>query len=192
MQIHRNAGRHILILATGALLSGCMSLTPTTPSDTGTAASLTARPAILRSYTPIAVIKDSVSPENKRKADFFYVSAINGEKVEDSRLKTLAANRGHGFEMTPETIARSIPVQETTFTIVGRTEYAAPILTLTNTVYQVTGAITFTPEASHRYVVRGKLGEDYSAVWIEDEETGTLVSNKIETYGSSALGTLDK
>ncbi|MBP9915910.1 MAG: hypothetical protein KBF24_06860, partial [Thiobacillaceae bacterium] len=72
------------------------------------------------------------------------------------------------------------------------TEYAAPILTLTNTVYQVKGAVTFKPEDYRNYVVRGELGESYSAVWLEEELTGKTVGKKIEIHGSAKLGTFEK
>ena len=104
-------------------------------------------PPIPEGYTgPVAIIKDSVKPISEKKADFFYVSEIDGKRIEDSRIKTLNVNRGRGFNMTPSVIERNIPAQKATFTLVGRTEYAAPILALTNTVYQVTGKVTFSPE----------------------------------------------
>ncbi len=94
--------------------------------------------------------------------------------------------------MTPAVIERKVPAQKATFTIVGRTEYAAPILALTNTVYQVTGKVTFIPEADGSYIVRGSLGENYSAVWIENETTGKTVGEKTEVNGPSKLGVFEK
>jgi hypothetical protein len=52
--------------------------------------------------------------------------------------------------------------------------------------------VTFTPERYKRYVVRGELGEDYSAVWIEEDETKTLIGEKIESRGSARLGIFEK
>ena len=91
---------------------------------------------------PVAIMKDSVKPYSERKADFFYVAEIDGKRIENSRVRTLSANQGRGVHMTPSLIERDVPARNATFTLVGRTEYAAPILTLTNTVYQVKGAIT--------------------------------------------------
>jgi hypothetical protein len=158
-------------------LSGCATFAPSVPEG----------------YTgPVAIIKDSVKPLSQSKADFFYVSEIDGKQIEDSRIKTLRLNQGRGFNMTPSLIERNVPAQNATFTLVGRTEYAAPILALTNTVYQVTGKVTFSPETYRSYVVRGELGESYSAVWLEDEVTGKTIGEKIEVNGSSKLGTFQK
>jgi hypothetical protein len=159
------------------LLSGCATFAPSVPEG----------------YSgPVAIIKDSVKPLSQSKADFFYVSEINGKRIEDSRVKTLRINQGRGFNMTPSVIERNVPAQKATFTLVGRTEYAAPILALTNTVYQVTGKVTFSPETYRSYIVRGELGENYSAVWLEDEVTGKTVGEKIEVNGPSKLGTFEK
>lgn len=160
-----------------ASLGGCATLAPSVPEG----------------YTgPVAVIKDSVKPLSQSKADFFYISEINDQRVEDSRARTLRINQGRGFSMSPSVIERNVPAQKATFTIVGRTEYAAPILALTNTVYQVTGKVTFSPETYRHYVVRGELGQNYSAVWLEDEATGKLIGEKIEVKGSAKLGTFEK
>lgn len=141
---------------------------------------------------PVAIMKDSVKPYNEKKADFFYVAEIDGKRIENSRVRTLSANQGRGMHMTPSLIERNVPARNATFTLVGRTEYAAPILTLTNTVYQVKGAVTFKPEDYRNYVVRGELGESYSAVWLEEELTGKTVGKKIEIHGSAKLGTFEK
>lgn len=160
-----------------ASLSGCATFAPSVPEG----------------YTgPVAIIKDSVKPLSQSKADFFYISEINEQRIEDSRLRTLRMNQGRGFNMSPSVIERNVPARMATFTLVGRTEYAAPILALTNTVYQVTGRITFSPETYRSYVVRGELSENYSAVWLEDEATGKTVGEKIEVKGSSKLGTFEK
>jgi hypothetical protein len=141
---------------------------------------------------PLAVMKDTVVVHSARKADFFYLSEINGQQVEDSRLKTLAMNYGQGMRMTPHVIERNIPAVLATFKIVGRTEYAAPILAILNPVYQVSGLVKFDPGEFKSYVVRGQLGENYSAVWIEEETTRKLVGDKIEIHGSASLGLFEK
>lgn len=94
--------------------------------------------------------------------------------------------------MTPEIIERRIAISPTVLTIVGRTEYAAPILAFTNDVYEVKGDISFTPEENKTYSVYGELGENYSAVWLEDESNHTVVGNKIEIHGSAKLGIFQK
>lgn len=74
----------------------------------------------------------------------------------------------------------------------GRTHYAAPVLELTNPVYQVQGVIEFTPRESGHYFVQGTLDKDYSAVWIEDADAGQPVPKKIEVNGSAKPGFFEK
>ena len=97
------------------------------------------------------------------------------------------------MRMTPVLTQRFIPASKpTSLTIVARTEYAAPILALTHEVFQVKGDIDFTPSPAKRYVVRGKLSEEYSSVWLEDEDTHEVVGKKIEIKGSAKLGIFEK
>jgi hypothetical protein len=139
-----------------------------------------------------AIIKDSVISLGPKKAEFFYVSHVDGKRIDDSRIKTLQVNQGRGMTMTPELIARPVAAKLSTFTIVGRTEYAAPILALTNDVYEVKGEIQFAPEENKTYAVHGELGENYSAVWVEDEAEHKVIVKKIEINGSAKLGLFQK
>jgi hypothetical protein len=141
---------------------------------------------------PLATVKDSVKPSSTSKADFFYLSDVDGRQIANSRIATRVTNQGRGMYMKPVVLTRQVPAQASRFTIFGRTEYAAPILALTSTVYQVTGEIQITPEPDKTYVVKGELGENYSAVWVEEEGTGRIIGEKVEVKGSAALGMLQK
>lgn len=141
---------------------------------------------------PVATIKDSAQTHSASKADFFYVTEVDGKRIEDSRSKTLQVNYGRGMIMDPVVLDRQVPAGTRVLKIVGRTEYAAPILTLTNPVYQVLGEVTLDLESSKSYVVRGDLGENYSAVWVEDEGANGIVGSKVEVQGSSSLGFFEK
>lgn len=140
----------------------------------------------------IAVVRDSIYSNSSRKADIFFVSHIDGKKIRDSLIETRVRNNGRGFSMNPAVLDRPVQAQPSVFRIVGRTEYAAPILALTNTVYEVAGEVTFTPETNKTYVVRGELGENYSAVWIEETASKTVMGKKIEIKGSAKLGVFEK
>ncbi len=94
--------------------------------------------------------------------------------------------------MTPNLVERDVSVNLSTYTLVGRTEYAAPILALTNPVYEIKGDIQAALEKDKVYEVRGELGENYAAVWLEETITHKVVGNKIEIHGSPALGVFSK
>jgi hypothetical protein len=140
----------------------------------------------------MATIKDTVHSINSRECELFFVSQIDGKKIEDSHTKTLLLNSGHGLSMTPYTVEREVSVNNATYTIVGRTEYAAPILALANPVYEIKGQVQASLEKDKIYEVHGELGEDYSAVWLEDATDHKVVGEKIEIHGSAKLGILSK
>lgn len=139
-------------------------------------------------YTgPLSSIKDSVVVYSSSKADFFEVSKVNGDNIKSSREATIKSNQGRGNNMTPVVLQRQIPSRPTVFTITGRTHHAMPIVALASTEYEVSGDVKFSPIPTHVYVVKGQLGETYSAVWIEDAMTSAIVEPKIEVHGSAAL-----
>jgi hypothetical protein len=78
------------------------------------------------------------------------------------------------------------------FHIIGCTHYAAPILAMAGTSYYVDGDVTFTPVAGATYIVKGSLGPDYSAVWIEDKDSGRQVGNKFLIKGAAEASPLKK
>lgn len=144
-------------------------------------------------YTgPLAKIADTYTKRSERSIDVFILDSYNAKMAENALSQTVSQNSGRGFAMDPVGYERDVPATPATFSIRGRTHYAAPILELTNTVYQVKGDINFAPQAGRRYVIRGTLGPDYSAVWIEDAETKAVIGNKIEIKGDSSLGTMEK
>ena len=141
---------------------------------------------------PLSSIKDSFKQYDATKADFFYLSQVDKKDIPNSRFKTLENNRGQGMQMKAAPVVRNVPSKTATFHIVGRTEYAAPILALANPVYQVQGDISFRPKPNVQYVVAGSLSPTYSAVWIEEAATKKLIGNKIVINGSAALGFFQK
>lgn len=170
--------RRTLVIFLSALVAGCATYTPSLPEG----------------YAgPRAQLDDSVKSYSGSKADFFIVEELNGASVDNSLRETFRRNQGRGMYMTPYFINRPLVAEKPIrVSIKGRTHYAAPILELTGTVYQVRGVVEFTPKANGRYVVHGELGENYSAVWIEDAETNKSVGQKIEVKGSAKLGVLEK
>jgi hypothetical protein len=141
---------------------------------------------------PTAYVADSAVPRSNTSVDLFYVSKVNGRRIDDSLAATNAANYGRGFLLTPKVIGRNVPAEPSTFTIVGRTHHAAPILSLMSTEYEVSGDTRFTPLPGQSYVVKGQLGPDHSAVWVEDAASGAIIGQKVEVNGSAALGFFGK
>jgi hypothetical protein len=169
--------KRLLLIFGLLILSGCATMEPPVPEN----------------YSgPTALIKDSVKQHSSEKSDFFVLREIDQATIPNSVASTRIENHGRGFYMAPVVIERLVKAQPGAFTIVARTEYAAPILALTNTVYQVIGKVQFSPESGKVYVVKGELGESYSSVWIEEEQSHQVIGEKTEVKGSAALGFFDK
>lgn len=151
------------LIAAGLLLAGC-----------------TTNPVPEGYHGPLAHISDSTATSESNGLDFFVLESVDGRMIDDSISETIAANQGRGSVMDPVVIGRDVPARPARFGVRGLTHYAAPILSLTNTVYQITGEIRFTPAPGGHYVVKGKLGADYVGVWIEDADTGQVMGNKVE------------
>lgn len=141
---------------------------------------------------PVSTIKSSATHYSQSKADLFYLSKLNGNQLYSSMNATRDATYGHGFRLITKLVDIDVPSVSSVFSIVGRTEYAAPIQALTGTVYQVKGDVQFLPEPDVSYVVKGKLGEQNSSVWIENESTGEIVGEKVEIEGDARLGFFEK
>lgn len=120
-------------------------------------------------------------PYEGTKVDFFYIEEINGKKIDNSAIRTAVNNSGNGLNaMKLSMLDRQVPASPGEFKIVGRTQYSAPIQALFNPEYHVEGVVHFVPENGKTYVVTGDLDKESSAVWIEEETSHKLVSNKIE------------
>jgi hypothetical protein len=142
---------------------------------------------------PIATVADTADKDSSGGVDFFFVEKVGGRQVPSSLAATARASEGMGFAMRPVLLDHTVPAgTPVTVTVTGRTHYGAPIQEMTNTIYQVSGDVTFTPIANHVYDVKGYLREDRSAVWIVDNVTGDVVGKKVLLKGSAALGFFSK
>ena len=161
------------ILGLGLLISACATYEPVPKGYAGATAKLT----------------DSTGndADSERCASFFFLDAYDGHDVENSFTATEQGNRGRGMGMTIEGYSRLVPAQEATFHLKARTHCAAPILEVTNKVYMLEGDVRFAPQGDGQYTIKGELGEERSAVWVEDLATGKQLGNKLLVNGSAAL-----
>lgn len=113
--------------------------------------------------------------------DFFVLRKVDGKEVLNSATYSHDLNYGRGPGLEPTFLDHQIPSgRPIRCTIEGRTHTGAPIGALFVKSYEVAGDVFFTPEEDHIYAVKGVLGRDYSAVWIEDTSTQQIVGEKIE------------
>jgi hypothetical protein len=161
------------ILGLCLLISACATFEPVPKGYSGATAKLT----------------DSAASDadSERCASFFFLGAYDGHDVENSFAATEQRNRGRGMSMTIEGYSRLVPAQEATFHLKARTHCAAPILEVTHKIYIIEGDVKFAPQADGQYTIKGELGEDHSAIWVEDLATGKQRGNKLLVKGSAAL-----
>jgi hypothetical protein len=150
-----------------ALSSGCAAYKPVPEGYTG----------------PVATLRDASETEDVSKARQFYVAAIDGNRVENSRSVTRQASHGMGFLLISRGYERTVPVRAMKVKLIATHVVSAPIHELASraagTFFEVEGVVDFTPKAGVRYVVRGELKKNASSVWIEDEATNEVVTAKV-------------
>lgn len=126
---------------------------------------------------PLATVQDSAESETGSRAQFYYLSEIDGRRIDNVLGATRQANAGRGFSLSPVTYRRDVPAQASTLKLAARVAYGAPIQEMLNmaTVYSVERTVTVKLESNKRYVVKGVLSADKKEVWLEDEATGARV-----------------
>lgn len=132
---------------------------------------------------PVAYITDSVEPEDASKARIFAVTEIDGNRISNSFTESSQASAGRGFALTTLVTIRMVPLKPMKLTLRGSHATAAPIHAmasqLAGTFFSVEGVVDFEPKPETRYVVKGVLSKASSSVWIEEAETGLVVSKKL-------------
>lgn len=120
---------------------------------------------------PVATVRDTAMSETATRAQFFFLSEIDGNLIENGRSASKRANSGRGFNLSPQSFSRQVPAKQSTFTLKGEVEYGAPIQAMMNagTLYKVEKKVTFTPQSNKTYVVKGVLTAQKQDVWLEDD-----------------------
>ena len=122
---------------------------------------------------PTAVVKDSYSNYvqgglfKSDHAEFFVMTAVDGKGIPNAFGMTSSASQGLGMGMNVKSHERRVPIQPMKVNLLALVYYPAPISTLFNRTYETRRTVSFHPKAGETYVVRGKLGEAGSLVWIE-------------------------
>lgn len=108
---------------------------------------------------------------------------IDGNRIANSFGASASASHGQGFALTMAVIDREVPAKPMRVTIKASHTTAAPIHAIASqmagTFFSVEGVVDFDPKPNTKYVVRGELKKEGSAVWIEDVMSGQVVTQKI-------------
>ncbi len=128
---------------------------------------------------PTARIRDTAIAESSRRAQFYYVAEVDGQKIDNVLFETRKVNSGRGFSQSvaDAPFEREVAAKPSTLKLRATIGYGAPILELANasTVYSVEKTINFSVQPYKSYVVKGLLTADKQEVWLEDFITGQRV-----------------
>ena len=131
----------------------------------------------------VATIYDSGITEGSKKAQLFMVTEVDGQEVPNAYDESSKASKGAGPRLIRVYPSRDVPIKALKLKLLGTHITGAPIHALFSlakgTFYSVNGVVDFTPVAGAKYVVKGELKPEGSAVWIEDQATGKIVSAKV-------------
>jgi hypothetical protein len=131
---------------------------------------------------PTAILKDTATKTGITKAEAFRVTKING--LNDTK-SPMATPYGGGIGVSLKESVRTLPAGSlVTVTLSGGNIYAADGAALAdmmsgNAKMSVSGDVMFTPKPNGVYKVNGVAGKDSSSVWIEEESTRKIVTQKI-------------
>jgi hypothetical protein len=159
--------RTLALLGFLLALAGCATYQPVPQGYTG----------------PTASVRDSGFSEDGTKAQMFALMEIDGNRLSNAFVASAIASRGRGASLTTVYSERSVQVRPMQVMLRGSHATGAPIHAMASqmagTFFSVEGAVTFTPTANGKYVVKGELKKEKSSVWIEDAETGQAVTEKV-------------
>lgn len=112
------------------------------------------------------------------KVDVFFISEVDGKRVQNAWTRTSMANVEPAFAMRKVEHQHRLPAKTLRVKIEGRVFNGKLMGYIFNPSYSVSGIVAFKPVAGKRYVVRGVLRKKGSVVWIETAG-GQVVTKKV-------------
>jgi hypothetical protein len=117
------------------------------------------------------------------KGQAFSVTEVDGQTIMNSFWASDKASKGQGFNLSLELQERRLPIRPMKVTLRGSHITGAPIHAMAakaaGTYFSVEGVVSFMPQADMQYLVKGELKRGESAVWIEERDTGKVVTEKV-------------
>lgn len=158
--------------STALLLGGCANfsgLEPATPAD----------------YTgPTANVADQAVQVSGQLLHVFEMTQVDGRRLSSTSMAIVRANQGRGFAVAPVALTNELPLRPLRVRLQAATQYAAPILAMTNPTCRAEGDVAFTPETGKAYRVAGRIAAESCEAWIEDLATQQPVTAKVSGKGT--------
>lgn len=157
-----------------ALLAGCASysgLEPATPPDYG---------------GPTVNVADQAVQASGQLLHVFEMTRVDGRRLATTSMATVRANQGRGFAVAPVALSNELALRPARVRLLAATQYAAPMLAMTNPTCRAEGEVAFAPEAGKAYRVAGRIAAEACEAWIEDLATKQPVTDKVTGKGTKS------
>lgn len=167
--------RPLATAAMALLLAGCASagsfsaFEPATPAD----------------YTgPTVNVADQAVAVGPQRLHVFEMTQVDGRRLASSSVATTRAGQGGAMTVTAVALSNELAVRPARVQLQAATQYASPLVALSNPTCRTVGEVVFTPREGVRYAVRGRIEAQACEVWIEDLATGQPVTDKVTGPGT--------
>lgn len=142
-------------LAVALMLMGCAS--NPLPDD------YAGQTAVVKDSYANYVEADGMKPEN---VELFAMTELDGKLIKNARNNTIAATRtSQNGRLMIVGAERKVPIRPLKVELAGQIYSSGPLFA--PSTRQTEKTVSFTPVAGETYVVRGRLAETGSDVWIE-------------------------
>ncbi len=156
------------------LLAGCTSFKSFTAFEAATPPDYTG---------PTVNVADQVVAISAQRLHVFEMTQVDDRRLSSSSMATTRAGQGSGMTVAPVALTNELPLQPARVRLQATTQYASPMLAMSNATCRTVGEVSFTPQEGKRYVVSGRIAAKACEVWIEDTATGQAVTEKISGPG---------
>ena len=111
------------------------------------------------------------------------ITEVDGQRINNAMIESQQASAGQGLVLTPRGTVRRVPATTMQVKLLATHQTAAPIHEIASralgTFFSVEGVVAFTPTPNLLYRVKGELTKERSSVWIEESESGRVVTEKL-------------
>jgi hypothetical protein len=129
-------------------------------------------------------VRERVSRVELGNADFCVVVSVNGKRVRNSIDATQEASSSMGRVLHIRTVEQSLEPSPQRLTLACKTVHASPVGSLLGSSASVEGDVEFSPVPHGTYMVNGVLDTPEQSVWIEDANTGEVVTKRVTSKKS--------
>lgn len=140
----------------------------------------------INAYQAMADLSDTVVQLSNSHTIFYETRKINNRFVTNSSYSTRKRSLKHSFNMNPNAITHKIPTQQAIIEIGIFSYHKADLFGIGDNIYKLTGKVTLQTDTDKHYKINGVNNENYSMIWIEESDSGIIVSDVIKSDKATA------